>query len=88
MLSSWVPLASLFVCVDVPNPRTLAASELAAEIEGIRGESSTFAVEVLPDVEDALGFVMDGAASYDVVCFCGSLYGIGAFKEALASRLP
>ena len=88
MLASWAPLASLFVCVDVPNPRTLAASELAAEIEGLRGESSTFAVEVLPDVEDALGFVMDDAASYDVVCFCGSLYGIGAFKEALASRLP
>ena len=76
-----MPLVSKFVCVTPPNPRKLEAVELARHLTGA-GADAVACESVEEGVELALKLVgKDGV----VLCF-GSLYTIGAIREALPDR--
>lgn len=64
-----------FVATEPDNPRKLAASELAAEIEK-KGGSAV----VKPSVKEAAEYALSQKEDYDVILFSGSLYLIGAVR--------
>jgi len=73
-----MPLVEQFVCVTPPNPRRLLAQELARHLKRA-GAKATACDEIADGVKLAMELAgKDGA----VLCF-GSLYTIGAIKEAL-----
>ena len=73
-----MPLVEQFVCVTPPNPRRLPAQELAEHLTRA-GAKATACEEIADGVKLAVEIAgKDGA----VLCF-GSLYTIGAIKEAL-----
>ena len=71
-------LVEQFVCVTPPNPRRLPAQELEEHLEKA-GAKATACGEIADGVRLAVELAGDDGA---VLCF-GSLYTIGAIKEAL-----
>ncbi|MBQ9929180.1 MAG: bifunctional folylpolyglutamate synthase/dihydrofolate synthase, partial [Oscillospiraceae bacterium] len=73
-----MPLVEQFICVTPPNPRRLPAKELAAHLSAA-GAKATACEKIADGVKLAVELAgKDGV----VLCF-GSLYTIGAIKEAL-----
>lgn len=89
MLASLVPSAAAFVCLTPPNPRALSAQDLAAAV-GEACETCGHALErpaiVATSIDEAVDRARALAGPDDVCVLCGSLYSIGAIKEALARR--
>ena len=78
-----MPLVKQFVCITPPNPRRLPAGQLAEYLR--RAGANASACETIPDgVREALSLAGDDGV---VLCF-GSLYTIGAIRDALAEILP
>lgn len=73
-----MPLVDSFVCITPPNPRKLEAAELAAHLRGA-GAQATACQTIKEGVSLALREAGETGA---VLCF-GSLYTIGAIREAL-----
>jgi dihydrofolate synthase/folylpolyglutamate synthase len=73
-----MPLAEQFVCVTPPNPRRLPAQELAEHLQNA-GAKAAACEEIADGVKLAVELAGEDGA---VLCF-GSLYTIGAIKEAL-----
>ncbi len=75
-------LVDRFICITPPNPRKLEAAELARHLTAVGAVAEPFA-QVEEGVRRALALAgADGA----VLCF-GSLYTIGAIKDALCDIL-
>ncbi len=71
-------LVESFVCVTPPNPRRLEAQELAAHLRAAGAQAEGF-----DTVEAGVRAAMDRAGKDGVVLCFGSLYSIGAIREAL-----
>ena len=73
-----MPLVEQFVCVTPPNPRRLPAEELAQHLS--RAGAKATACE---EIADGVGLAVELAGADGAVLCFGSLYTIGAIKEAL-----
>ena len=73
-----MPLVDSFVCITPPNPRKLEAAELAAHLTRV-GAKAVASETIDEGVALALREAGENGA---VLCF-GSLYTIGAIREAL-----
>ena len=73
-----MPLVDRFVCITPPNPRKLEAAELAEHLN--RAGAVAIACET---IEDGVKMALQEAGETGVVLCFGSLYTIGAIKEAL-----
>ena len=76
-----MPYVKTFVCITPPNPRKLDSDQLARYLQDVGAQA--VACETIPQgVEKAIELAgTDGA----VMCF-GSLYSIGAIRDALNAR--
>ena len=73
-----MPLVDSFVCITPPNPRKLEAAELAAHLR--QAGAKAVACE---SIEEGVALALrEAGESGAVLCF-GSLYTIGAIREAL-----
>lgn len=81
MIREVAPLASAFVCAIPPNPRALAAAELAAAVREETGDAS-LAIAV-DSFSEAMERARQTAGPGGIICAFGSLYSIAAVKEAL-----
>ena len=85
MLKLLAPLANSFVCYEPGNPRALPASELASAVGralaavGCSGQVGTYQA---PTPDAAVSRARELSCGRLPICFCGSLYGIAAMKEA------
>jgi len=77
-----MPLVEQFVCVTPPNPRRLPAQELAGHLSQV-GAKATACDEIADGVRLAVTLAGNDGA---VLCF-GSLYTIGAIRDALMEIL-
>ena len=75
-----MPFVDRFVCITPPNPRKLDAEELAEHLN--RAGAVAIACET---IEDGVKMALQEAGETGVVLCFGSLYTIGAIKEALDS---
>ncbi len=85
MLQLLAPLARAFVCYQPGNPRALPAAELAEAVnQALAAAQLSASVEVhqAPTPEAAVACARELRGSALPICFCGSLYGIAALKEA------
>ena len=73
-----MPLVDSFVCITPPNPRKLEAAELAAHLTQV-GAKAVASESIENGVKLAL---QEAGETGAVLCF-GSLYTIGAIREAL-----
>lgn len=73
-----MPLVDSFVCITPPNPRKLEAAELAAHLTQV-GAKAVASESIVDGVKLAL---QEAGETGAVLCF-GSLYTIGAIREAL-----
>ena len=78
MYKSVMPFVQEFVCVTPPNPRKLEAAELAAHLQSVGAKATA-----CDCIEDGVRQARALAGSDGVVLCFGSLYTIGAIKEAL-----
>lgn len=85
MIEELVPLARAFVCYAPDNPRALAAESLAQTISSVAG---ALPVRACASAEEAVQTAIALAGQDAPLCFCGSLYGIAAIKQAWADRQP
>lgn len=93
MLELYAPIAKAFVCYAPLLDRALSAHKLAAEAmqalacmpEEDHGQGCL--VQVAASPADAVHQVLSLATEYDVICFCGSLYGIADVKAALKQEI-
>lgn len=87
MLEAVLPLGSAFVCVTPDNPRALPASKLARAIrwtdQDMLGCSACVSPYVARDFEDAVSRARQLAGPDGLICAFGSLYSVGALKEAV-----
>ncbi len=93
MLERYAPIAKAFVCYAPNMDRALPAHKLAAEAMAVLAE--------LPEEDHGQGCIVQAASSpaqavqaalamageHDVICCCGSLYGIADIKAALVREL-
>lgn len=80
MYLSVLPLIQEFVCITPPNPRKLDSRELAQYLRG-KGAAATACESIEAGVHTAISLAgREGV----VLCF-GSLYSIGAIRDALIS---
>ena len=75
-----MPLVDRFVCITPPNPRKLEAEELAKHLTGAGADALPCAT-----VEAGVAKALELAGKDGVVLCFGSLYTIGAIKDALDS---
>ena len=73
-----MPLVDRFVCITPPNPRKLEAEKLAAHLNAAGADALACAT-----VEEGVAKALELAGSEGVVLCFGSLYTIGAIKDAL-----
>ena len=73
-----MPLVDRFVCVTPPNPRKLDADKLAEYLRNV-GAQADACDTICDGVRKAMEFAGEEGA---VLCF-GSLYSIGAIRDAL-----
>lgn len=87
MLEAVLPLGSAFVCVTPGNPRALPASKLARAIrwtgQDMLGCSACVNPYVARGFEDAVSRARELAGPDGLICAFGSLYSVGALKEAI-----
>lgn len=81
MIGEVLPLASAFVCVTPPNPRALAAADLAEAIRAQAGDAS-LRIEVASGFGEAIEKARE-IAGQGVICAFGSLYSVADIKKAL-----
>lgn len=93
MLDVYAPIAKAFVCyTPAMEGRSLSARELASEAMGAlaalpeEDHGQGCLVQVSSSPAEAVKCVLSLAGEHDVVCFCGSLYGIADVKRALAEE--
>lgn len=90
MLEMLAPHAKAFVCYAPPLDRALPAKKLAAQVCAVLAQQEPgeadhgCLVESAASAAQAVARVNALANEHDVVCFCGSLYGIASVKEALS----
>ena len=85
MLELLAPLASAFVCYEPGNPRALPAGQLAEAVNQALASaqlSSVVEVHKAPTPAAAVACARKLCSGALPICFCGSLYGIAAVKEA------
>lgn len=80
MLERVLPYAESVVVFTPPNPRALAAADLAAEVVRL---ASGILVEVAADARQAVDCARSLAGIQGLVVAFGSLYSIGSIMEAL-----
>ena len=73
-----MPLVDRFVCITPPNPRKLEAVELAEHLNRAGAKATACG-----SIEDGVKMALQEAGETGVVLCFGSLYTIGAIKEAL-----
>ena len=74
--------AGLIICTEAATPRAMPAKDLAEAAKKV-----SLKVEIRNDPKDALDLALSLADSDDVVMGTGSLYVVGALREAyLANR--
>jgi dihydrofolate synthase/folylpolyglutamate synthase len=73
--------ADLVICCSARSPRAIPAEDIAAV-----GRAQGMAVEVVPDVADAIGRALAVAGEEDVVLVTGSFYVVGEARRILAAR--
>ena len=73
-----MPLVQEFVCITPPNPRKLDANLLAQYLSEAGAKATA-----CPTIEDGVRTAMEKAGSDGVVLCFGSLYSIGAIRDAL-----
>ena len=73
-----MPLVDGFVCITPPNPRKLEAAELADHLSRVGARA--VACET---IEAGVKLALEEAGETGVVLCFGSLYTIGAIREAL-----
>ena len=92
MLEAVLPLGSAFVCVTPDNPRALPAHKLARAIrwtgQDMLGCSACVSPVVARDFEDAVVRARELAGPDGLICAFGSLYSVGAIKEAVRATCP
>lgn len=73
----------LVICTQAATPRAMPAGELgaAARAEG-------YEVEVVPDPAEALDHAMAQASGDDLILVAGSIYIVGAVRDAWFARYP
>lgn len=81
MIEEVLPLASAFVCATPPNPRALAAANLAEAIREQAGDAD-LAIEVAGGFPEAIEKARH-IASQGIICAFGSLYSVADIKQAL-----
>ncbi len=85
MLELLAPLARAFVCYEPDNPRALPAGRLVEAVnQALSSVHLLGAVEVrqAPTPAAAVACARELRSGALPICFCGSLYGIAALKEA------
>lgn len=91
MLEAVLPLGSAFVCVTPDNPRALPASKLARAIrwtgQDMLGCSACVNPHVARDFQDAVSRARQLAGPDGLICAFGSLYSVGALKEAIRATV-
>lgn len=89
MLADLLPLAKALYCYTCPVPRAMDARSLASEALQVLAEidlpehSMGCMVQACGAAAEAVDAALRYAGEHDVVCLCGSLYGIGPVKDAL-----
>ena len=78
MYAPVMPLVEGFVCITPPNPRKLEAAELAQHLRAAGAKA-----EACATTEDGVRLALEQAGEKGVVLCFGSLYTIGAIREAL-----
>ena len=78
LLAPVLPLAKMVYTITPDNPRAMTAEELAAHI--VQRAIPAMAAE---DIPKALEMAKEAAGTEGVVCYFGSLYSVGAVREAL-----
>ena len=78
MYAPVMPLVEGFVCITPPNPRKLEAAELAQHLRAAGAKA-----EACATTEDGVRLALEQAGENGVVLCFGSLYTIGAIREAL-----
>ena len=78
LLTPVLPLAKQVFTITPDNPRAMPAPELAAQISQ-RGVPAL----AMTDISTALAAAKEAAGEEGVVCYFGSLYSVGAVREAL-----
>ena len=73
-----MPLVDSFVCITPPNPRKLEAAELAAHLRGAGAQATA-----CQTIKEGVALALREAGETGVVLCFGSLYTIGAIREAL-----
>ena len=73
-----MPLVDSFVCITPPNPRKLEAAELAEHLRRVGARATA-----CETIEAGVKLALDEAGESGVVLCFGSLYTIGAIREAL-----
>ena len=84
MIETVLPHAGAFVCITPQSPRALPAGELAhtvARLAAARG--MRIDVQLASDAADGVRRALALAGEQGTVCAFGSLYSIGALKDAL-----
>ena len=84
MLEQVAPLGSAFVCVTPPNPRALAAHDLAQAIREAIGPDNQAPIEEASGFPDAVRRARKLAGPDGLICAFGSLYSVGDVKAAFA----
>ena len=89
MLEAVLARGSAFVTVTPDNPRALSADRLARAIrwtgQDLLGCSACVKPVVAHDMDNALGCARELAGADGVICVFGSLYSVGAAKQAIAA---
>lgn len=87
MLEEILPLGSVFIVIEPPNPRALPAEKLARAIrwtgQDLLGCSACTKPYIAKDIPDAVAKARELAGEDGLVCAAGSLYSIAEIKRAL-----
>ena len=73
-----IPLVREFICITPPNPRRLEAEELAKHLQGVGAKATP-----CQTMEAGVALALEKAGKDGVVLCFGSLYTIGAIRDAL-----
>ncbi|MEE2682319.1 MAG: cyanophycin synthetase [Actinomycetota bacterium] len=74
--------ASLVICTQAESPRSMRASELAEAASMVNGN-----VAIAPNPKHALNQAFEEASHEDVILGTGSMYVVGALKDAYESSI-
>lgn len=87
MLETVVPWAGAFVCIQPPNPRALAAPDLAEAIQrAVQNgavDAGTMDVRMASSIAEGVALAQHMAGPDGVVCAFGSLYSVADVMAAL-----